>query len=377
MIFKDEKLTFNDVTIIPAKTSSIEHRNQCSPYYKINDDKEILPIFAAPMGAVINEKNYHCFIDNNITPIIPRTVKWETRIELLKNGIFVALSLDEAAALFLNSNDYFLDNNNLPYKICVDVANGHMQHMIDALSVMKDKWQDKLIIMAGNIANPKTYETYCIHNIDYVRVGIGGGSRCTTSCLTAVHYPMASLIDDICNTKADRLFKNKFCTKIVADGGIKNYADAIKALALGADYVMIGKMFAECAEAAEPIFQYVHNSAFPQEVPESSISYYVNKDYVPGTWKRKYYGMSTHYAQRLINDAAMKPNPNYQYKGEEGTVEELEVLRTLSQWNEGFINALRSAMSYSNCKTLEKFCSGCVSLAKISTSSFAYFAKKL
>lgn len=373
MIIKDKKLTFDDVTIVPALTSSIQHRSQCSPYCC----SETLPIFTAPMGALINENNYQEFNKNGITSIIPRTVDWKTRIELLKKDVIVALSLDEANTLFLETDDFVSESDDCKYKICVDIANGHMQHMLAILNTIKYKWNDRVYIIAGNIANPKTYNLYCDCDIDAVRVGIGTGSRCTTSCLTAVHYPMASLIDEISKIKAERNLQNKHCTKIIADGGTKNYADIIKALALGADFVMVGKMFAECAEAAEQIYSYgAFSCDFPEEISKETLQYYINANIIPGGWFRKYYGMSTHHAQSLINAAAMSPNPNFQLKGEEGIVEEINVKYTLSQWKEGFLNALRSAMSYTNCKTIADFCSGKVNLVQISTGAFAHFDKK-
>ena len=381
MIIKDEKLTFDDVTIVPANVSPIRHRSNCNPYYK-EDDKEYLPVFCSPMGALIDDKNYTAFDNNHIIPIIPRTVSWKRRVELLETSVFVAMSYDEAAVYFgSESNLTGVPDKTHKYKICIDVANGHMDDMITTIGNLKEKWGDNLIIMSGNIANPETYRSYCRAKCDYVRVGIGGGSRCTTSCLTAVHYPMASLIEEIAEYKNRRKTQNQFYTKIVADGGIKNYADAIKALALGADYVMIGKMFAECIEAAEPIYHNVNRSSIPETIPESSINYFSKRNYVPGNWKRKYYGMSTHVAQELINAAAMSPvdSCNFKLKGEEGIVEEIDVKTTLKNWSEGFVSALTSAMSYTGKTDIKKFVLGdeSIKLVKITPNSFAAFNKKV
>ena len=87
--------------------------------------------------------------------------------------------------------------------------------------------------------------------IDFIRVGIGGGSGCITTSNVSTHYPQASLIDECYNIKKQLLLETEdILPKIIADGGIRNYDHVIKALALGADYVMIGSLFAQCIESA-------------------------------------------------------------------------------------------------------------------------------
>ena len=384
MIKETEKLTLDDLTIIPAATSYVLHRSDCNPYYNIEGYGKFLPVMAAPMGALINERNYTVFSDNGITPVIPRTVSGEIRLELLKkDAAFVALSLEEAKMLFDTDNPAVTNK----CRICIDMAQGHLSSLYECIFSIKQRWGSNVTVMSGNIANPDAYEMYCKVRCDYVRVGIGNGSQCTTSCLTAVHYPLASLLDDISHIRekivkdyTDDRFSDftdrPVCTKIVADGGIKSYADIIKALGLGADYVMVGKPFAHCTEAAEPIYQYTGKSLFPDYVPEASVHYYSDKDYIPKSWKRKYYGMSTHKAQQLINENSLCPSPDFKLKGEEGISEEIEVNTTLKAWINGFTDAFRSAMSYADCNAVSDFGPAKVNFVKISNRSFAFYQKK-
>ena len=157
---------------------------------------------------------------------------------------------------FGNVIDIYKDKQ---YNVCVDLANGHMFSLINICKSVKNKYPN-VIIMTGNIANPETYKEYCDAGIDYVRCSIGSGSCCTTASNTAVHYPIASLIDEINYIKQSRKhtydpYYDKFCTKVIADGGIRNYNDVIKALALGADYVMVGGLFSSFIESAGEIIE--------------------------------------------------------------------------------------------------------------------------
>ena len=248
--------SYNDLTIIPEKISNIKSRSECNVYY----ENKTLPLFTAPMAAVISDKNYKIFEDNGITPIIPRNIDINIRKDFMNNNKWVALSLNEFKDLFIkNSSER---EKGKTYYICVDIANGHMKVLYELCALGKDfaiKNNYNLIIMTGNIANPDTYKWICEFNdnndykiIDYIRCSVGSGSGCITSSNTSCHYPIASLIDECYKYKKYYLnytYKD-ICPKIIADGGIRNYSDINKALALGADYVMIGSVFAQCLESA-------------------------------------------------------------------------------------------------------------------------------
>lgn len=398
---------YNDLCIVPSIITTVSSRSECNPFYY--NDK--LPIFASPMASVVNVANFHLWEREHITPVLPRNINYNIRLDYIKQGKWVALSLSEFEELFINSDELFNNMSVFPH-ICVDLANGHMDKLINVCKEAKRKYKDNLIIMTGNIANPQTYEVYCEAGIDYVRCSIGSGSCCTTASNTAVHYPIASLIDDIYGIKEVRESYNKFCTKIIADGGIRNYNDVIKALALGADYVMIGGLFATFIESAGGIIEgdkfinldntadyeydikiinkqfdadYLFNKIIVKGPLSMSDKFDIYKDcegvetlkvelngglmqyyfifdiYNPNLheaikrsivdlykFKKQMYGMSTKTAQRLIKS-------NNELKTAEGIEKTIDVKYTMKQWVDNMISYLRSTMSYCNSFTLNQF----------------------
>ena len=186
-----EKLNYDDITVIPDIVTDIESRKECNPY----DENGYLPIFASPMTSVVSIENAEKFNEAKIYAVIPRSYSVCRRIHYLYNDThnFVAFSLKEVEDYFLNS-EYFnstdcgedaievFDVKKVPYnkqfKICIDLANGHMKCLLELVAKLKEKYGERIAIMTGNVANPKTYELYEKAGVDYLRAGIGGGSLC-------------------------------------------------------------------------------------------------------------------------------------------------------------------------------------------------------
>ena len=187
-----------------------------------------------------------------------------------------------------------------------------MEEEINVGKLVKETFNCKL--MGGNIGNPYTYLLYDQAGFDFLRAGIGDGAGCLTSCQLGTSYPYASLISEISELK----YRYHSHCKIIADGGMNSYSDIIKCLALGADYVMCGKLLAQAALDGES----------------------VGSDFV-------YRGMSTKSAQKDMGATKLKTA--------EGRTLQLKKEYTLSGWIENFDSYLRSAMSYSDSRDLKEF----------------------
>ena len=309
-MLKTEMLySLRDISIIPAISTKIRSRKECNPFErKIEEDDVFYPIIASPMDSVLDEINWIHYWENKINCIIPRTVSIEQRINLC-DKVFCAFSLREVKEYFLNGD---INRENL--NVLIDIANGSMLEEIHTGSELKQKYGTKLRLMGGNIGNPQTYIYYDMAGFDYLRVGVGSGNGCLTSTNTAIHYPYASLISKIAAIKKG----NDWHCKIVADGGMSGYSDIIKSLALGADYVMCGRIFAQAAKTNEEIGQ-----------------------------ELIYRGMSTKEAQKAMGNEVLKTA--------EGRCVNIVKQYTLSGWVDNFDSYLRSAMSYCDSRTLSEF----------------------
>jgi IMP dehydrogenase/GMP reductase len=339
-----KKFDWNDITIIPDTLSTIASRSEINP---LKDGK--LPIFTAPMDMVIDENNIPEFELNNINICLPRNVKYDINKSI---NHFYSYGLDEIIEMF----EYSFP---LPRRVLIDVANGHMEKLWNISKRIKEKFGDNIELMVGNIANPETYRKYCEIGVDWIRVGIGGGSACTTSANVSIHYPMASLVSE-CYEISKEFDKP---TKILADGGFKSFSDIIKALALGADACMLGGIFNKCLESCSDT--YLLNDTTSDYIrleKEEAIKLYKN-----GQTLYKYYrGMSTKEVQKVWERKELKTG--------EGITKYNKVEYTLAGWRENFTDYLRSAMSYSNSRTLEEFI-GEAQWVKISQNAFNRFNK--
>lgn len=297
---KPKMYSFDEIGLIPSITTKIESRKDI-----VFDEK--LPIFISPMTCILSDKNFEEYKQSRFIPIYPIKFGDTSRYKRLIDGDWISVTLNEFEDWFCNSDELKTDN---VYKVLIDCANGHMERIYRCVKKAKKKYK-KLIVMIGNIANPETYKKCCDAKIDYVRVSAGTGSHCSTSVVTAFHASLPWLLTEINKIKKRRLF---FKTKVIADGGIDSISKIIKSFALGADYVMLGKMIAECGET--------------------------------GTYKL-YYGQASVQGQ-IDRFGQQKSYP-------EGVQSRVFVKYSLNNFTQQIISSLRSALSYGNAKTLKEF----------------------
>ena len=322
------KFDFKDITLVPEVISSINSRKEINPF----NSNGFLPIMVSPMDTVVDDENCEVFLNEKLEVCLPRGVYSSNQ------ETFNSISLSDFEQVVTWYEDGSLESEKV--KFLVDIANGHMLKLHElSEKFIKIRKSENHQIIVGNIANPKTFEKFCEIGVDYVRVGIGGGSGCLTSANTGVHYPMASLISECYKIKKN----GGYNTKIIADGGFRNYDDIIKALALGADYVMLGGVLNKTLESCSTtkLFNLI-------SLNQNSSKYIW--DELPRLRKflyKSFRGMSTKEVQIKWGKPKLTTS--------EGISKTNKVEYTLSGWVENLEDYLRSAMSYTNSKSLEEF----------------------
>ena len=341
------KFDFDDVLITPAHVTSINSRSEIFEFDSLGN----LPLFTAPMDTVISKDNEKLFRELNIRVVLPRTQETELNPETNESR-FLSYSLRQFKEAFIGM-DQPMDKTHW---ILIDVANGHMPDVYDTLVAGKQKYGDSLVLMVGNVANPETYAILSDAGADYVRIGIGNGGGCLTTQQTGIGYPMGSLIEETYEVSLS--LDNP--AKIVADGGFKKYADIIKALAIGADYVMLGSILNKALESAGETVD--EEGEHVDQYKPSAESYLK----AGGKLYKTFRGMSTKEVQKKWGKEKLTTS--------EGVVRMRTVKYTLEGWTENFVDYLKSTMSYTNSRTLKDFI-GNVKWTVISQNAYNRFNK--
>lgn len=348
------KFDFDDILIEPSPLTEIDSRKQVNVFY----EDGFLPLFTAPMDTVVNVESKDFFLSAQIKVIMPRTESFPSSANTFSD-FYRAVGIDQFNEIFLSRK---LEGQHF---ILIDIANGHMKKLLEMTKKGKEMYGQDLTLMVGNIAHPETYRIFSEAGADLIRVGIGNGGGCLTTVQTGVGYPMASLIRECYEVSATL----KDPAKIIADGGFKSYSDIIKALVLGADYVMLGSILNKALESAGDTYL-ANTKKEGWTEPGERINQYApetEKLFSYGTRMfKKFRGMSTKEAQASMGKKELKTS--------EGVTRMQPVEYTIRGWTENFRSYLSSAMSYSNAASLHDFI-GKANWNMISQNSFNRFKK--
>lgn len=383
--------------MIQQKAKGLNSRSEAIPYL----EDGFLPLITAPMYSVADDSNYQLFLDNKIQVCLPRRTSYLPQ-DFQKS--FLSISLSDFKTLFINNHHLFVVIGKKK-KVCIDTANGNMPQLHEAIREAKNIHGDDLIIMAGNVSSVEAFVELAKTGADYIRVGIGGGSGCNTTNNTGVGQEDLGKLITSCKwhrknhptmggqIKADsEELVNISKVKIVADGissyvklcqqrynfNDNGYAAIIKLLNSGADLVMIGGLFAQCVESAgdkgvktlfntQPFADWqlerIQRGSFGSPSIDTPLDY---MRIIKSGLEVKISGMSTIEEQKKYRDkVTMDQTPSF--RPSEGSTKWVPVRWTLEDWLQGsdkqdeypylngFVNSLKSAMSYIGSRTLNEF----------------------
>ena len=238
-----ESLTFDDVTLAPNYSEILP--SEVKTLSKLSKNLTLkIPILSSAMDTVTESKMAIALAKAGGIGIIHRNLNIQQQINEIKKVKRKKLLVGAAVGAGPNeekrAKSILKENIDL---IVIDTAHGHTKKVRQIIEVIKKYKNKKTSICAGNIATKEAAKFLIKLGVDIIKVGIGPGSICTTRLVAGIGVPQLSAISEVRNG----IGKSK--TTLIADGGIKFSGDIPKALAAGADAVMIGSLFAGTDEA--------------------------------------------------------------------------------------------------------------------------------
>ena len=249
-----EALTFDDVLLLPQYSSVVpSNTNLVSDISQSIQLK--LPFLSSAMDTVTESKMAIAMAESGGMGIIHRNLDIKNQVKEIKK--VKRKNLKVGAAIGTSKNELTRAKNLIDCgtnMIVIDTAHGHSKNVLNILNKIK-KFSKKTTICVGNIATSEAAKLLYNHGADILKVGIGPGSICTTRMVAGIGVPQ---ITAILNVKKAMQRKN---IKIISDGGIKFSGDIVKAIAAGADAIMMGSIFAGTEESPGKKFK-INNKYF-------------------------------------------------------------------------------------------------------------------
>ena len=349
-INNDPKLDFDDVLLVPQRSRAASRKevklNRSFSFYHSNRIWKGIPIFAANMdttgtvdmsNTLIRYQMPTCFHKHYSKEQYPDII-WNQDLQWFSMGI----KQDDLDKLI-----YCCKTNRRIPNICIDVANGYTDDFVNFCAKVRKELGDEPVIMAGNVCTPEMVQEIILHGgVDIVKVGIGPGSVCTTRLKTGCGYPQLSAIIE-CSHAAHGLKSGKGKLGLVcADGGCRTPSDICKAFAAGADFVMLGGMFAGTDECdGEWTYEYKCINKNGEWWQSNDPGYATDRRKVA----LKFYGMSSKEAMHKHNGGVSD------YKTSEGRCVDVRYKGTTEDTIKDILGGLRSACTYIGAKSIKDF----------------------
>lgn len=242
-------LTFDDVLLVPNKSEVLSRRD---PVLKSKLTKRLeldLPFISSNMDTITESAMAIAMAKQGGIGILHRFMSVEDQIKQVHLVKDAGVRLI-AASIGVNKEEEFRAQALVKAGvdvITIDIAHGHSNVMLNSIKMLKDRFADKIDVIAGNVATPDAALELIEAGADAIKVGIGPGSMCTTRIITGCGVPQLTAIA-WCAALA-----NEKGVPIIADGGIKTSGDIVKALAAGAQTVMLGSVLSGTLETPGPI----------------------------------------------------------------------------------------------------------------------------
>ena len=244
-----DSLTFDDVTLIPQYSSVLptETITNCKLSKNLNLQ---IPLLSSAMDTVTESKMAIAISKSGGIGVIHRNLSIEKQVvevqKVKRSNCLVGAAIGVSSRDLERAEELSRIKTDL---IVIDTAHGHTKKVLTMIKKIKKKLKNS-VLCAGNIATGKAAKFLADNGVDIVKVGIGPGSICTTRLVAGIGVPQLSAVIDV------KKALKKYNTKIISDGGIKFSGDLAKAIAAGADAIMIGSLFSGTKESPGKIIRY-------------------------------------------------------------------------------------------------------------------------
>lgn len=242
-------LTFDDVLIVPSK-SAVRSRRDPNLGSRVTRHHQLtLPFLSANMDTITESAMIQAMDSVGGLGILHRFMTVEQQVQEVRKvreaGVKrIAASIGVNGEGQARAAALVAEGVNI---LTIDIAHGHSLAMIETMKQLRDRFGESVDLIAGNVATPEGARELIEAGADAIKVGIGPGSMCTTRLITGCGVPQLTAIAWCVEVARE------FNVPVIADGGLKNSGDIVKALAAGAEMVMLGSLLAGTLETPGPI----------------------------------------------------------------------------------------------------------------------------
>ncbi len=242
-------LTYDDVLIVPSK-SAVRSRKDPNLSTRLTRGTRLgIPFISANMDTITESAMALAMHEIGGLGILHRFMTVEQQMNevhtLSDKGVTkIAASIGVNEEGRERAEKLVREGANL---LTIDIAHGHSTAMIEQIEWLRTKFKDQIEIIAGNVATPEATLELIKAGADAIKVGIGPGSMCTTRVITGCGVPQLTAVAWCSEVARDHGIP------VIADGGLRASGDVVKALAAGAETVMLGSLLAGCLETPGPI----------------------------------------------------------------------------------------------------------------------------